>query len=89
MGSKTYCLRCERCGSGCKCGNKDMVFIHTSKLRPPLTTKNRQRFRQFLDDCPQFANMVQEHQEEAFKQFLRKLKYYRPINGNVWISEEK
>ncbi len=88
-GLKKYCLECER-PNNCNCGNTDNQFTHTHQLRPPLTTKNKVKFRQFLDDCPQFANMVPEHLQHKFRDLLKKVKYFnKEINGFQWTKVDK
>jgi len=85
----TYCLRCEMPGV-CKCGKKDMTFSYSYRLRPPTSTKNKVKFRQFLDDCPQFANCVTDDQKGAFLTLLRKVKYFnKSINGFSWTNISK
>ena len=81
-----YCLRCER-PKNCKCGTNDMWFEYSHKLRPPLTTKNKVKFRKFLDDCPIFVNCVPDELKEDFRNLLRKVKYTgRRINGFKWTE---
>lgn len=78
-----YCLRCEN-AKNCKCINRDFCFQVSYKLRIP-STKNKERFRQFLDDCPIFPNCVPVHLQESFRDLLRKVKYYnKVINGHQW-----
>ena len=85
-----YCLRCFKPNMGCKCVNKDMTFTYSHKLRVPKNTKNKAKFRKFLDCCPQFVNMVQEHQQEAFIKLLRKVGYYnKTINKCEWTNINK
>lgn len=84
-----YCLRCEMHGT-CKCNKSDMKFTYSYKLRPPNSTKNKVKFRQFLDACPQFVNMVKEEQRPAFLELLRKVKYFnKAINGQEWTNITK
>lgn len=73
--AKYYCLRCEMPGI-CKCSMSDKKFHHSTNLRPPLSTKNKARFRAFLDACPQFANCVPPELLEDFRNLLRKVKYF-------------
>ena len=80
--SKSYCLKCEKPNMGCSCGSKKYTIYHSDKLRVPLTTKNKNVFRKFLDDCPIFPNLVPDELKPHFRDFLRKLKYYdKKING--------
>lgn len=81
-----YCIRCETFGV-CKCGKQDMKFTYSYRLRPPQSTKNKVVFRKFLDDCPQFVNMVTEEQQPYFIELLRKVKYFhKSINGFEWTN---
>lgn len=60
------------------------TFIYSDKLRVP-STKNKVKFRKFLDDCPQFVNCVPEDLQEDFRNLLRKVKYTgKSINGREW-----
>jgi hypothetical protein len=73
----------------CKCHNKNMTFEISDKLRPP-STKNKVKFRKFLDDCPIFVNMVKDHQREQFLELLRKVKYFnKAINDREWTNISK
>ncbi len=84
-----YCLKCERPGT-CKCNNDNYRFRYSYKLRPPLSLKNRVKFRKFLDDCPIFANCVSEEQRSMFLDLLRKVKYFnKSINGYKWTNIKK
>jgi len=74
---------------GCKCINKDMTFTYSHKLRVPTSTRNKAKFRKFLDDCPQFINMVQEHQREALIELLRDLKYFNKFERLKWANISK
>lgn len=86
--SKQYCLRCEMPGT-CRCGQTDMKFSFSYKLRPPMSTKNKEKFRQFLRDCPQFGNMVvYANLEKEFVAFLKKLKHDGKLNGFDWYAKE-
>ena len=79
-----YCLKCET-PNNCKCGTAEFRFRYSDKLRVPLTTRNKVVFRQFLDDCPQFVNMVPESLRPMFRDLLKKVKYRdRRINGMEW-----
>ena len=90
MMQKYYCLRCKKPNMGCKCKNKDMQFSYSHKLRVPTSTKNKVKFRKFLDDCPIFVNMVSEEQQEAFLELLREVKYFnKTINGRKWTNIQK
>jgi hypothetical protein len=81
-----YCLACEK-PNNCKCGNEDNRFTHSDKLRVPLTTKNKEKFRQFLKDCPTFPNMVPDHLQPKFRGLLRKVKFFdKAINGFEWTK---
>lgn len=83
MASKIYCLRCEKFNA-CSCGKIDKKFSFSNKLRPPAT-KNKVKFRKFLDDCPQFANCVTEELQSDFRDLLTKVKYFnKAINGMQW-----
>lgn len=85
-----YCLRCRKPNMGCKCGQTDMRFFYSYKLRVPVSTKNKGKFRKFLDDCPIFVNMVKDHQREAFLDLLRAVGYYdKAINGQEWTRIQK
>lgn len=85
---KTYCIKCEKPADGCRCPDISGHINHSNRLRPPTSTKNKQKFRKFLDDYPTFPNLVEERQNEDFKAFLRRLKYFKPINGRDWIASE-
>ena len=76
MSSKYYCLKCQAPNSGCKCGNTDYHFSYSYKLRVPTSIKNKVLFRKFLDDCPIFVNCVPEELKPAFRDLLRKVKYF-------------
>lgn len=83
---KYYCLRCETPNS-CKCGKTDKQFVYSNKLRPPLTLKNKSKFRKFIDDCPTFVNVVPVYLREDFISLLRKIKYFnKTINGQEWTN---
>lgn len=87
---KYYCLQCET-PNNCKCSTAEFRFTYSDKLRVPLSTKNKAVFRQFLRDCPQFANMVPDELKPRFIELLRKVKFYNyAINGYEWtnISEK-
>ena len=85
-----YCLRCRKPNMGCKCINKDMTFRYSHKLRVPKNTKNKAKFRSFLDACPQFVNCVEEHQREAFLNLLRAIGYYnKAVNNREWTIIKK
>lgn len=88
---KMYCLTCER-PNICKCKNKhdSKIIYYSDKLRPPLTTSNKFVFRKFLDDCPQFVNLVPQELRFDFLEFLRKIKYFgKSINGQEWTNIKK
>jgi len=81
-----YCLRCEH-PNNCKCEDKSKTFRYSHKLRVPTSTKNKVKFRKFLDDCPIFANCVPDELQEDFRNLLRKVKYTgREINGHKWTK---
>lgn len=87
--TRYYCLGCNRplTSKNCvKCKTTDLMFGYSSKLRvPPIT--NKAVFRQFLDDCPIFVNMVPENLIPEFLQLLRKVKYFgKTINGHTWTN---
>lgn len=85
VNSKTYCLRCRRMGTGCKCPNELNVIFFSHRLRPPLRIRNKARFRKFLDDCPSFVNMVPERLRSEFRKLLIDVKYFnKTINGMEW-----
>lgn len=82
MRLKSYCLKCEKPNSGCKCNNLDYTIFYSHKVRAPLNTKNKVKFRAFLDDCPIFVNLIPSELEPHFKNLLIKVKYYnKTING--------
>jgi hypothetical protein len=88
--SKSYCLKCEKPNQGCNCNSKEFTIYHSDKLRVPLSTKNKAKFRLFLDQCPIFPNLVPEHLQPHFRDFLRKLKYYgKTINGFKFTNVHK
>ena len=81
-----YCLQCEK-PNNCKCNDMSKCFAYSDKLRVPLSTKNKAKFRKFLEDCPQFANCVPDELKEDFRNLLRKVKYTgREINGFKWTK---
>lgn len=83
-GPKTYCFGCEKTNA-CSCGTTDKQFTFTHKLRPPKNTKNKERFRTFLDNCPEFFNMVLPEQRKYAIALLKKVKYYeKRTNGREW-----
>ena len=85
MRKKSYCLKCERPNSGCKCGNTKFTIYHSHKVRAPLSTDNRVEFRKFLDACPIFINLVPDELQPHFKNLLIKVKYFdKAINGHDW-----
>ena len=87
--SKQYCLRCEMPGI-CQCGKTDKKFSFSHKLRPPKSTENKVRFRQFLDSCPEFGNMVSfSGLEEDFRLFLKSIKHSGKLNGRDWYAPIK
>lgn len=89
MKCKVYCLRCEAFDSGCKCGKVDKQFRYSHKLRVP-STKNKVKFRKFLDDCPQFVNCVSVEQRKDFRKLLIRMKYFdKKINGQYWTVINK
>lgn len=74
----------------CKCKDKSAKFVYSYKLRPPLLTKNKVKFRKFLDDCPTFVNMVSDDQQVMFLDLLREVKYFnKSINGRDWTNIKK
>lgn len=84
-----YCLKC-RTPNNCKCGTSQFRFSYSHKLRVPTSTKNKVKFRQFLDDCPEFVNMVPENLQPLFLDLLRDVKYYNTsINGRKWTNISK
>jgi len=83
--SKVYCLGCEQT-SACKCGTTEKHFIFSDKLRPPVNTKNKVRWRVFLYNCPQFGNCVPDHLREEFKVFLKKIGHCGRLNGRDWYA---
>lgn len=88
--NKYYCLRCKKPNMGCKCTNTDMHFSYSHKLRVPTSTKNKARFRKFLDDCPNFVNMVSKEQQESFLMLLKEINYFdKSINGCQWTNIKK
>lgn len=90
MSSKYYCLKCQAPNSGCKCGNTDYHFSYSYKLRVPTSIKNKVLFRKFLEDCPIFVNCVPEELKPAFRDLLRKVKYFdKSINGQTSVIVRK
>lgn len=90
MSSKYYCLKCQTPNSGCKCNNTDYHFSYSHKLRVPTSINNKVVFRKFLDDCPIFVNCVPEELLPAFRDLLRKVKYFdKPINGRKSVIVSK
>ncbi len=86
--SKYYCLGCERT-SNCLCEDSSKHFSISNKCRVP-STKNKVKFRKFLDDCVIFVNMVPENLRPDFLHLLRKVKYYnKTINGKTWTNISK
>lgn len=84
-----YCLKCFT-PNNCKCGTRDYCFTVSPKLRVPVSIKNKERFRQFLDNCPIFPNCVPDHLREDFRNLLRRVKYYdKIINGHTWTLVPK
>lgn len=84
-----YCLVCKH--SHCY-GREhgDFRFLYHHKLRVPNTLKNKARFRNFLDYCPEFVNMIEDDQKERFLNILREVKYFnKSINGMTWTNIEK
>lgn len=87
---KSYCLKCEKPNMGCKCGNTLFTIYHSHKLRVPLSTKNKTRFRTFLYKCPTFVNLVPDHLIPHFRNLLIKVKYNdKIINGREWTFVTK
>lgn len=85
---KYYCLRCERT-SNCLCEDTSKHFSISNKCRVP-STKNKARFRKFLDDCVIFVNMVPEELQPDFLNLLRKVKCFnKTINGRAWTNISK
>jgi len=83
--SKYFCLGCKKVNA-CSCGTDKNIFIFSHKLRPP-TTNNKVKWRQFFDDCPQFANCVPPSLHDDFVDFVRSMKYKKPmINGRTLIK---
>lgn len=79
-----YCLKCE--SQSCKCGNTNYQFHCSDKCRPP-PTKNKMKFRLFLERCPIFPNMVPDELQEDFRNLLRKVKWKGGIiNGHKWTK---
>ncbi len=82
---KSYCLKCEKPNLGCKCGNTHFTIYHSHKVRAPLNTNNRVQFRNFLNACPIFINLVPEELKPHFRNLLIKVKYYDiALNGQEW-----
>jgi len=79
--NNVYCLKCRK--PSCSVPeHRDYRFSYSYKLRVPLDTKKRNKFRKFLDDCPQFVGGVQEEQREMFLDLLKDVKYFgKTING--------
>lgn len=85
---KYYCLKCRRTNN-CLCGTTEFRFTISPKLRVP-STKNKVKFRKFLDDCPQFPNCVPDELKPMFLELLREVKYFNKIiNGYKWTYLEK
>jgi hypothetical protein len=73
-GIKYYCLKCETTNAcKCNCYSNHLVFNH--KLRPPRNAKNKKRFRQFIDTCPQFLNLLNKDNLDIAIEFFKKIKY--------------
>lgn len=72
--TKIYCLRCEQT-SACSCGNTDKHIRMSDRLRPPKNTKNKARFREFLDACHPFSNCVPDDLIPDFLRLLAKVKH--------------
>jgi hypothetical protein len=73
-GTKYYCLKCETTNA-CKCNCEDNHLFFNHKLRPPKSTANKRRFRDFIDNCPSFLNCVNIYNLGATILFLKKIKY--------------
>ena len=82
--TKYYCLRCERV-SNCLCTDTSKQFPYSHKIRVP-PTKNKAKFRKFLEDVPYFVNRVPEELHEDFRKLLRKVKFTGVINGREWTK---
>lgn len=92
MTTKMYCLKCEKPNMGCKCISKEYSFTYSYKLRVPLSTSNKVVFRKFLDECPQFVNMVPDELIPHFRNLLIKVKFFnKTINGREFtlVSENE
>ena len=84
-----YCLKCEQTNS-CKCGEKKYHTIISPRLRPPKNTKNKARFRKFLDDCPEFVNCISEEQQPMALKIFRKISLFNTkVNGMEWTNIKK
>jgi hypothetical protein len=84
--TKYYCFGCYR-PNNCKCGKAEKRFPISNKLRPPLTLKNKNEWRLFLNACPQFTNMIfysNQHLIPDLEIFLRKIKYKLIRNGVIY-----
>lgn len=84
-----YCLRCEK-QNNCKCEDSTHRFHMSDKVRAPTSTKNKVKFRKFLDVCPIFVNCVPDELRPDFLDLLRKIKYFnKVINGQEWTNIKK
>lgn len=82
--SKVYCLGCEKTNA-CSCGTDEKHFTFSHQVRPPTSTVNKARFREFLRSCPIFVNMVPPELYEDFRQLLIKVGWFeKAINDTQW-----
>ncbi len=85
-----YCLKC-RAPTNLRCQHHEYSFIYSSKLRVPTDTKNKVKFRKFLDECCIFANLPDNDVlRKEFRKLLVDVKYYdKTINGFQWTLINK
>ena len=88
-----YCLKC-RAPTNLRCQHHEYSFGYSSKLRVPTDTKNKTKFRKFLDECCIFVNLVNYNDDDSLRKEFRKLlidvKYYdKTMNGFQWTLVKK
>lgn len=81
-----YCLVCRK-PSCSEPNHEEYRFEYSYKLRVPLNWKKRAVFRKFLDDCPNFVNLVSVEQKDKLIKLLKDIRYFeKSTKGPEWAE---